>query len=152
MLAIALTLLLSTGCGDLCRDEALAHYGRLFAEAGYGRLPREKAGFLLRERDGSLTFAPWSAGNGVRASYDGAIPANAIAVVHTHPSSMSPLPSSRDVAEARRLGMHVVVVSRDGVTAARPDGAVERITAARTPARASRTARGPASRRTALPR
>jgi len=151
MLAIAFAVLLSIGCGDLCRAEALDHYARLFAEAGYGRLPREKAGFLLRERDGTLTFAPWSISNFARASYDGAIPANAIALVHTHPSSMSPLPSSGDVSEARRLRLPVLVVAREGITAARADGSIETI-AARTPARASKTGRGPAWPRTALPR
>jgi proteasome lid subunit RPN8/RPN11 len=159
VLSIVLALLLSTGCGDLCREEALAHYGRLFAEAGYGRLPREKAGFLLRERDGSLTFAPWRGGELARARYDGAIPANAIAVVHTHPKSMSPLPSAGDVSEARRLGLPVLVVAREGITVARPDGSIEAIrgyewlaTAAKTPARASGTGRAPASPRTSLPR
>lgn len=148
MLAIVLALLLEN---DLVRDEAIAHYARLFAESGYGRLPRERAGFLLRERDGGLTFAPWNVSDFARASYEGAIPPNAIALVHTHPSSHSPLPSSRDIAEARRLGMAVVVVSRDGVSVARVSGAVERlVTAERMRARASGTDRVPASRRTPL--
>lgn len=148
MLAIVLAILLGN---DLGRDEAIDHYARLFAESGHGRLPRERAGFLLRERDGGLTFAPWNVSDFARASYDGAVPANAIALVHTHPSSHSPLPSARDVAEARRLGIAVVVVSRDGVTAARASGVVERlVTAERMRARASGTARVPASRRTPL--
>ncbi len=146
MLAIALAILLGN---DLVRDEAIAHYARLFAESGYGRLPRERAGFLLRERDGGLTFAPWSVSDFARASYQGAIPANAIALVHTHPSSHSPLPSARDLAEAQRLGMPVVVVSRDGVSAARANGVVEwLVSAERMRARASGTVPAPASRRT----
>lgn len=150
MLAIVLAMLLGN---DLVRDEAVVHYARLFAESGYGRLPRERAGFLLRERDGGLTFAPWNVSNFARASYQGAIPANAIALVHTHPSSHSPLPSARDVAEARRLGMPVVVVSRDGVTVARINGAIEwLVSAERMRDRASGTLRGPDAPRIDLPR
>jgi len=152
MLAIVLALLLADGCGDLCRSEAMEHYARLFAEAGYGRMQNERAGFLLRERDGGLTFAPWKNGDFARASYSGAIPSNAIALVHTHPMTHSSLPSARDRAEARRLGMPVVVVSRDGFSAARPDGAVVWLSEARTPGRASGSRRGPAFRRTSLPR
>src|SRR5687768_771801 len=106
--AIAFVVVLATGCGDLCREEAIAHYARLFAEAGYGRMPHERAGFLIRESDGTLTFAPWSISAFARASFNGRVPANTIALVHTHPSSMSPRPSARDAAEARRLGVPVL--------------------------------------------
>lgn len=152
MVVIVLALLLVDGCGDLCRNEAMDHYARLFAEAGYGRLPHERAGFLLRENDHGLTFAPWQQGDFARASYSGAIPKNAIALVHTHPMSHSSIPSARDIAEARRLGMPVVVVSRDGVSVARTDGSVVWLSEAKTRGRASGSRRGPAFRRTSLPR
>ena len=111
------------GCGDLCGDEAVLHYARLYASAGYGRLPHERAGFLIRERDGTLTFAPWKVSDFASAQYRGSIPANTIAVVHTHPATASSWPSARDANVARRLALPVIVVARDAITMATSDGA-----------------------------
>lgn len=121
--ALLLLLLFGSGCGDLCRGEAVAHYAWLFAEAGYGHFPRERAGFLIRERDGTLTFAPWDVSDFAAARYRGGVPANAIALVHTHPDFASPWPSARDAGVATRLALSVIVVSKDAVTVATPDGA-----------------------------
>lgn len=122
MHAFLLVLLLSSGCGDLCRNEAVVHYAWLFADAGYGHLPRERAGFLIREKDGTLTFAPWSVSDFASAGYRGVVPANTIALVHTHPDFASPWPSARDAGVARRLALSVIVVSKDAVTVAESDG------------------------------
>ncbi len=101
--------------------QATAWYDDLLADAGYGRLAHERAAFLIAERDGTLTLAPWSS-RGVRhATFRGAIPARTLAVVHTHPRG-EPRPSARDRDEARRLGLPVIVVTTDGVVAALPDG------------------------------
>jgi len=123
---LALLLATAISCGDLCRPEAAAHYARLLAESGYGRLPVEHGGFLIRESDGTLTFAPWPRGSFQRASFHGAIPRGTIAVVHTHPRNL-PRPSPHDVAEAMRLGMQIVVVTPGAVIVARADGTVERL-------------------------
>jgi len=120
--AFLLLLLLGTGCGDVCRDQAVAHYAWLFAEAGYGHLPRERAGFLIRENDGTLTFAPWNVSDFAAAHYRGGVPPNTIALVHTHPDFTSPWPSPRDASVARRLALPVIVVSKDAVTVAMSDG------------------------------
>lgn len=152
MAPLVLALVLATGCGDLCRPEAIAHYEQLFADAGYGRMPNERAGFLIREADGTLTFAPWSESDFARARFDGRIPAGTIALVHTHPTKMSPKPSARDIGEAKRLGLPVLVVASRAITVARPDGSVEEITAARTPDRASGIVLARAWPRTAPPR
>ena len=122
MLAILLATLVS--CGDLCHAEAVAHYADLLAAGGYGRLPVEQAGFLIRERDGTLTFAPWQRGEFQRARFDGSIPRGTIAVVHTHPRRL-PRPSRGDLDQARRLGIPLLVVTPDAVIAARPDGGVD---------------------------
>ena|SRR5688572_16794624 len=124
MLAVALAVALH--CGDLCRAEAVVHYADLLARAGYGRLPVEHAGFLIREDDGTITFAPWPRGSFQRATYRGAIPRGTIAVVHTHPRGQ-PNASPHDVDEARRLRLPMVVVTPRAVTIARPDGTSQRL-------------------------
>ena len=122
MLALLLATVVS--CGDLCRAEAVAHYAELLAVGGYGRLPVEQAGFLIRERDGTLTFAPWGRGAFQRATFAGGIPRGTIAVVHTHPRRL-PRPSRGDLDQAKRLGIPLVVVTPGAITAARPDGGVD---------------------------
>lgn len=124
MLAIVLATLF--GCGDLCRPEAMAHYAALLARGGYGRLPFERAGFLIRESDGSLTFAPWPNSDYQSAIYRGSIAAGTVAIVHTHPLT-APNPSVADMAEARRVQLPVVVIAPEGVVMVKPDGAIERI-------------------------
>jgi hypothetical protein len=101
-------------------------YEAVLVDAGYGRLPHEQAAFLILERDGSLSLAPWES-RGVRhARYQGAIPARTLAIVHTHPHG-NPQPSAQDRAEARRLGLPVIVVTTEGALAALPGGAVVRV-------------------------
>jgi hypothetical protein len=79
--------------------------------------------------------------------------------VHTHPSSASPWPSAHDVSEARRLGVHLLVVANDAVTVATPAGQTHKLlgrqwltSAAKTPALASGTGRDPRGRRSSLRR
>ena len=106
---------------QLASTDAHFWYDALLAESGYGRLQSERAAFLIREPDGTLTTQPWDAGRIRHATYRGPIPQRAIAVVHTHPHG-EPHPSSRDRAEARRLAIPVIVVTTEGVIAAMPDG------------------------------
>jgi len=113
-------LVLLLACGDLCSPDALFWYDHLLAEGGYGRIERERAAFLIREADGRLTLEPWNGGDFRRAQFRGAIPAGAIAIVHTHPR-LEPHPSMRDRQEAARLALPVIVVTPDAVIAARPN-------------------------------
>ena len=99
--------------------EAKFWYADLLADAGYGRLTTERAAFLIAEADGGLTLAPWELRGYHRASYRGVVPERTIAIVHTHPAHL-PKPSAHDRAEARRLGMPVVVVTPSGVEVAMP--------------------------------
>ena len=99
--------------------EAKHWYGELLAEAGYGRFATERAAFLIAESDGGLTLAPWDVRGYHRASYRGGVPERAIAIVHTHPAHL-PQPSAQDRAEAKRLGLPVVVVTPSGVQVAMP--------------------------------
>jgi hypothetical protein len=112
--ALLLTLLLDS-------PQAVSWYGFLLEEGGYGRLEREKAAFLIEEKKGTLTLQPWPAGAHRRASFRGRIPERAVAILHTHPRG-EPKPSANDRAEARRLGMPVVVITPEAVIAAMPDG------------------------------
>lgn len=106
---------------DLARPEAANWYAMLLEEGGYGRFHHERAAFLIREREGSLTLQPWDDRSHHRATFRGTIPARTIAVLHTHPRS-DPRPSSGDRAQARRLGLPIVVITPQSVIAAMPDG------------------------------
>lgn len=107
--------------GDLTRPEATFWYASLLEESGYGRLPHERAAFLIRESDGTLTIAPWPHGGYRHASFRGLVPTGTIAILHTHPRGEE-RPSSRDRAEARRLGLPVITITSERVIAAMPDG------------------------------
>lgn len=106
---------------DLSRPEAAKWYSMLLAEGGYGHLPRERAAFLIRESDGTLTLEPWRDSGHRQATFHGRIPDRTLAVLHTHPKGED-RPSSRDRREARRLRMPVVVITPEAVIAAMPDG------------------------------
>jgi hypothetical protein len=106
---------------DLTRPQATYWYASLLAESGYGRLPRERAAFLIRETDGTLTLEPWAPGGRRHASFRGQVPIGTIAILHTHPHGEE-RPSTQDFAEAKRLRMPVVVITAGRVVAAMPDG------------------------------
>jgi len=112
--ALLLTLVLDS-------PQAVSWYGFMLEEGGYGRLEREKAAFLIEESGGVLTLEPWPSGSHRRAAFRGRIPERAIAVLHTHPKG-EPKPSANDRAQAKRLGMPVVVITPGAVVAAMPDG------------------------------
>ena len=114
---ILATLLFS----DLTRPQAAFWYQSLLAESGYGRLPRERAAFLIRESDGTLTLEPWAPGSHRHASFRGRIPMGTIAILHTHPYGEDQ-PSAQDREEAKRLRMPVLVITTRRVVAAMPDG------------------------------
>lgn len=132
MLALVLVALLS-------EPQAQAWYDTMLAEGGYGRLSRERAAFLIREDDGTLTLEPWPGGGFRHASFRGSVPPRTIAILHTHPAS-DPQPSSGDRREAKRVGIPILAITPAGVIAAMPDGTIN---AVKTPAHASGTTRGP---------
>lgn len=138
-----LALLLAVSL-DLASPQASFWYEQLLAEGGYGRFDRERAAFLIRERDGSLTLAPWPDGGFRHASFRGEVPARTIAILHTHPAKL-PQPSAQDRAEAKRLGIPIVVITPRSVIVADPN-------AARTPILSSGTSRVRRDPRTSLRR
>lgn len=114
----------------LASDDALHAYGILLALSRFGTVEEEEAGFLVEDDDGRLRLLRWQSRGVFRASYSGRIPKRTIAVVHTHPY-WSAEPSEHDRREARRIGLPIIVVTRDAVIAAGPDGTVTRLTGER---------------------
>ncbi len=127
MFAIGLVVVLSAGaCGDLCTTGAVEHYAQLNALAALTRYDSERAAFLVRRVDGRLVVVAWPAGGPADAEYRGRIPLGCVAVIHTHPSR-TPQPSRRDIAEARRIGIPIVVITSQSVTVAMPTGATAQL-------------------------
>lgn len=60
----------------------------------------------------------------LQARWTGPVPADAVAIVHTHPAAVDPKPSLEDIETARGVGMPVYTVSRAGIWKAEPDGLV----------------------------
>lgn len=139
-----LALLLFAASLELVSPQALLWYDVLLAESGYGQREYERAAFLIRETDGTLTLEPWPHSGFRHVTFRGKVPARTIAILHTHPAG-EPQPSVRDRAEARRLGIAVVVITPGSVIAAEPSGERTRVLV-------SGTSRGPSARRTALRR
>ncbi len=111
----------SAPCGQLCSAEAIRHYAMLNAVAGLTRRDSERAAFLVCDGKGRLRAIAWLAGESTEASYKGRIPARCIAVIHTHPI-IAPQPSRRDIAEAQRIQLPIVVITPERVTVATTDG------------------------------
>lgn len=83
----------------------------------------EVAAFVVRRDDGALDLVHWPRGDYRKAHWDGVLPDNVIAVMHTHPAQV-PRPSAQDVAEARRLRLPFYVVSRPRLCVVDRDGTV----------------------------
>jgi hypothetical protein len=98
---------------------------RLWEEAAFGSEPRERAAWVLAADSGDVRWQLWPDGRQhLRARWAGQIPADAVAIVHTHPTVVDPKPSLQDIQTARRIGVPVYTVSRYGIWKAGPDGLV----------------------------
>ncbi len=98
----------------------------LWRSAQYGASLEESAAWLVAAPNG-LSLVAWPIGLGThRTSWRGHRPEGAVALFHTHPHSDSPRPSDRDLETARRLGLPVVTVTREGIFSGLPDGRVVR--------------------------
>lgn len=120
MLHAALILALAINGKTSCNSAFLQESWALFATARYGQIPFEQAAWAVADADGSVTFVMWPFNHETwAATYRGVIPANTIAIVHTHPNDR-PLPSDDDRSTAQRLRMPVYVLTRNALT--RTDG------------------------------
>lgn len=104
-------LCLSFSAADMAEDpRVLPLFAMLLRESRYGFGP-ERAAFVIRVEDNALVLLPWPEGAFDSAQWQGAIPRNAVAIVHTHPGSM-PMPSRIDRATSRVTGLPVYVLTR----------------------------------------
>lgn len=81
----------------------------------------ERAAFIIRGADGELSLVNWPEDHLFRrARWTGQIPENVVAVIHTHPLRF-PLPSVNDIAESKRIGLPIYVVTRLSLCRADPN-------------------------------
>jgi len=98
---------------------------RLWEAAGFGHENSERAAWILKDSAGRLRWLDWPDGRRyLRALWEGPVPADAVAIAHTHPAVVNPKPSEQDIETARRLRLPVYTVSRSGIWKAVPDGSV----------------------------
>ena len=113
-------VLLACASTTTAPEEVAAFAAVLLARSGASE-DFERAAFLTRDHDGSLSLVEWDFERSYRrAVWRGAIPKTAIAVMHTHPSHLRQ-PSIVDVEEAVRIKMPFIVVTRQYVCIATPD-------------------------------
>jgi len=96
----------------------------MWQAAQFGATLNENAAWLVARRSGFELLQWPSASGSHRSAWRGDRPIGAVAVLHTHPRADGPRPSPHDAAVARRLGLPVAVVSREGIFTALPDGTV----------------------------
>lgn len=116
MLHAALILALAIDGKTPCHSVFLRDSWALLATARYGQSPYEQAAWAVADASGRVTFIMWPFNHEARAArFRGAIPANIVAIVHTHPNAR-PMPSYDDSLTAKRLRIPVYVVTRSGLT------------------------------------
>jgi hypothetical protein len=96
---------------------------RLWKEAGCGFLKTEHAAWIVASGDFDLSFVTWPHRRVIwKEVWRGRVPANVVAIIHTHPDAADPRPSDGDVATAQLFGVPNYAVSRRGIWKATPDG------------------------------
>jgi hypothetical protein len=116
--AILLLMLVVNGsrAWPMDADSTMVLAWELLEDARYGQDPQEHAAFIVIGKSGQLELSRWRWGaESMRATYRGAIPRRAVAIIHTHPRDL-PGPSRADMAVAQKLGMPVYVITRTAVT------------------------------------
>ena len=115
MFAHVVTTLLYLGAmqNELAHDPAVrAAMWQLMQDTRYGFAETEEAVFIVRERDGRLSFVRWSSTQVPhQARWEGPWPRGVVAIAHTHPNWLAQ-PSELDRHVARRSNVPVYVVTR----------------------------------------
>lgn len=92
-------------------DEMMPLLSDLAARGSYGVASTEHAAFIIEDSGGDLRCVLWPfSADFQRARYEEPIPANVVAIAHTHPRCCREI-SAHDVREARRLGITIIAVS-----------------------------------------
>lgn len=105
----------------------LPYFAEVMRASGYGLRSSEEAAFLVRDEDRDVVCVRWpSSAKQKEQNYRGPVPADTIAIVHSHPLALR-RPSANDRAEARRVGLPFYVVSRDSLWVAEPDGTLREL-------------------------
>lgn len=87
----------------------------MLGRAQFGFSSLEEAAFVVAAPDGTLSLRRWPATGELNESHwKGAIPADAIAIVHTHPNKF-PQPSRLDAQTAVETGLPVYVLTRSTI-------------------------------------
>lgn len=77
--------------------------------------PNERAAFIVENLDGTLGCVEWPSMHVYHSEFfRGALPPNAVAIVHTHPAQF-PKPSYQDELEATRIGIPIYTLTIRGV-------------------------------------
>src|ERR1043166_4860040 len=99
-----------------CHAQVVEQSWQLLKSARYGIGHQEEAAFVVEQPDGALSFVVWKpTAEAMATHFTGVLPAHIVAIVHTHPMGQS-VPSSDDRDTARRLGIPVYVLVRNGIT------------------------------------
>ena len=90
-------------------------FWRLMVDARYGFAETEEAMFIVRDRDGRLSFVRWSSLHMPhQARWTARLPRGVVAIAHTHPNWM-PEPSRTDIGTAISTKLAVYVITRTRV-------------------------------------
>lgn len=114
------------GGGDelTSNKRVLKEFYCLWAKAGFGFQRTERAMWVTKGEDGSFGFVqwPWTAKQGSE-KFKGTAPEGRVAIAHTHPNVMSPLPSGGDhlAANTNKGKVPVYTIHRKGIWKAVPN-------------------------------
>lgn len=119
-----------SGAKDALQDDGALKVRayRLWQDAGCGFRNTEHAAWIVGNDEFDVSLVEWPhRGFLWREVWSGTAPARLAAVIHTHPDSVDPRPSPKDVATAKNLGIPNYAVSRQGIWKATPLGEIVKI-------------------------
>jgi hypothetical protein len=109
--------------------ELLNQFYKLWSDSWFGKDPtREKAAWIIQNPKGNLQWIRWpSSRKWKRESWQGTLPGNITAQVHTHPLNTDPRPSHNDVVLSRNLKTTLYTISRNAIWKVIPNGTITEV-------------------------
>ena len=84
--------------------------------------------WIIHNQSGYEIFQKWpNSGERSKIFFEGPVPRNVLAVVHTHPAHKDSKPSTVDVSFGKRVKIDVYVISADGLWMSNVDGKISRV-------------------------